>query len=129
MLAPPCLASGADKKSAEDDEKQSSSAKLKRGLKRQSLQNEYDRSIRTGCAVWATPGTGQPADERKAPGHMFEDKVEEILAGKRASNAEADSSNAPFDKERNAAATWDASNAERTLDSTLEAQMKPFYLF
>jgi hypothetical protein len=119
VLAPACLASGAENKSAADDEQHPASGKLKRGLKRHSLQSEYDRSIRTGCAVWATPETGKAADERKAPGHMFEDKVEEILAGKRTSTAEAESSHAPFDEQRNAAATWDASDAERTLDSTL----------
>ena len=67
VLAPPCLAPAAESKSAADDEKNPASAELKRGLKRQSLQSEYDRSIRTGCAVWATPETGKPADERQAP--------------------------------------------------------------
>jgi len=123
VLAPSSIAADCGDVSGEDGDKKSTGAKLRRGLKRKSLQNEYDRSIRTGCAVWATPESRRSAEDRREPGHMFENKVEEILSSKRASNAQPKSSNAPFDNDRNAAATWATNNADITLDSCMASIM------
>ena len=75
VLAPPAGACDGDDASGEDGDKKSAAAKLKRGVKRKTLQTEYNRSIKTGRVVWATPENLRPAEDRQEPGHMYENKV------------------------------------------------------
>ena len=83
----------------------------------------YLQSIMTGNAVWATPEIDIAVEDRKAPGHMCEDKVEDILNAKRTRGKNSETDNAPFDVERHAACIWSRVEAEKTLDSTFMSIM------
>ena len=79
VLAPPGHAPCAEASSGDEKKAKTTGAKFKQSLKRKSIRSEYDQSIKTGNAVWATPEIDVAVEDRKAPGHMYEDKVDDIL--------------------------------------------------
>ena len=86
-----------------------------------TLRSDYDRSIRTGCAVWGTDDNDIAAEDRDDPGHMYAGLQEAILTSKRTSKVGSKTSNAPFDEARHMAASWNASDANDNLDSCMAA--------
>ena len=73
-----------------------------------------------GQAVWSTPALEGAADDRDQPGNMFEDKFDEHIAALSEVRSTKNSSSAPFDEKRNAAATWNRNDASANLDTVME---------
>ena len=74
--------------------------------------------------VWKTDNCTKKADERQKPGHMFEDSFEEHLLALTQAKKEESSKDAPFDSQRNAAASWVDASAGACLDDTMVRIMK-----
>ena len=94
-------------------------ASIKKKANRQKTNN-YEKSMQIGQAVWSTPVAEGAADERTKPGNMFEDTCEEHIAALKDMRSKNNSHSAPFDEKRNAAATWNRSNAMANLDTVME---------
>ena len=71
--------------------------------------------------MWASEPSGKAADTRTTPGHMFEDTYAEHLAALTQSKKSKSTFEAPFNEERNAAASWTRAEAARHLDSVMDA--------
>ena len=68
--------------------------------------------------MWKTAMTNTAADDRENPGHMYENTYEGHLAAlKHMKNCS--SYDAPFNEERNAAASWVCNDAQTNLDNTM----------
>jgi len=123
VLAPPGHAPCAEASSGDEKKGKTTGAKMKQSLNRKFIRSDYDQSIKTGNAVWATPEIDVAVEDRKAPGHMCEDNVVDILNAKRASGQKSETDQAPFDVDRHAACTWSRLEAEITVESTFMSSM------
>ena len=74
-----------------------------------------------GSAVWSTPPTDKAAGDKRCPGHMYADEVQEHIAARRVRKEREGDANAPFNFERNAAVVWYPEAAGRTIDDVFKA--------
>ena len=99
--------------------------KLKQKAKTTIMKSEYQKSIEIGRAVWLTPGSDEPVIEKGCPGDMYQNEYSDHIAARRVLKETANSANAPFNVERNAAATWFSSEeAGATIDALFSTIMQ-----
>ena len=84
------------------------------------MRMEHEKSISLACEVWRTKDEPHGVIERGPSGDKYADSYEEHLAAKRQGTKNTTAASAPFNVERNAAASWHRANAEKTLDSVYE---------
>ena len=120
LLAPPCKKTeSADGTNENASIAEQLIANSKKKIKRKK-GNDYERSMQIGQAVWSTPTLAGAADERDKPGNMYEDTFDEHIAALSESRSTKNSFSAPFDEKRNAAATWNRSDASSNLDTIMK---------
>jgi hypothetical protein len=93
--------------------------KLRKTSKARNMQVQFAKSMRLSHDVWASPEKHVAYSERFSIGHMFEESCEEHLHARKTSN-KAVSSQAPFNEERHASATWLSLNIHTNLDVILD---------
>ena len=93
--------------------------KLKKLTKKRSLQIEHENSMRLAYGVWCTADDDKEARDRDCPGNKYAENFEDHLAARRERTHKGHSS-APFNLERNAAASWHRQDGDKHLDKVLE---------
>ena len=95
------------------------SKKFQRASQKTMRTLEYNRSIRTAFAVWGTERSQQKVADKKFPGHMYADSLDEFIAAKRQLKKDKDLCTAPFNAKRNAAGIWHRPAGEQWIDKVL----------
>ena len=104
-----------------EDTTTTSAQKFKKAVKKRTVKQEYEISMRLAFDVWSTHAFPTPAAERGSPGDMYENSFEEHLTAKRTAKRASTSYIAPFQEARNAAATWHPTDASKCLDGVLRS--------
>ena len=91
--------------------------KLRKQQRNTLLQREYRNSIEISRAVWCTDAVYIPTSERRNEGQMFAETFEDHLKAKRQRRSDGVVPSAPFEQQRNAAASWSKPNAHANLDA------------
>ena len=108
-----------------EDTTTTSAQKFKKAVKKRTVKQEYEISMRLAFDVWSTHAFPTPAAERGSPGDMYENSFEEHLTAKRtAKRASTSSYTAPFQEARNAAASWHPADGGKCLDDVLHSIQK-----
>ena len=94
--------------------------KLQRHQRKKFFEEEYRKSIEIARAVWSTDSQHREPRERRNPGHMYAEEYEEHLKAKTKQRCMSGVSKAPFDEERNAAASWNKPGASASLDAAFK---------
>ena len=104
---------------ADDDDENvdTTGKKLRKQQRKTLLQREYKNAMEISRAVWCTDATYTPTRERTNEGQMFAETFEDHLKAKRQRRSDAVVPSAPFDQQRNAAASWSKPNAHANLDA------------
>jgi len=97
------------------------SAKIIASTKKRKNVEDYSKSMSISETVWKTEPSGKAADTRSTPGHVFEDTYAEHIAALSQSKKKINASEAPFNEQRNAAASWNRAEGERHLDLVMDA--------
>ena len=86
---------------------------------------EYQHSHRVGEQLWKTEPVDAGASDRADPGNMFENSYQDHLAALTETKKDRDAHDAPFDHERDAAASFNPpGGSERNLDNTMMSIME-----
>ena len=91
--------------------------KLRKQQRNTLLQREYRNSIEISRAVWCSDAIYIPTSERRNEGQMFAETFEDHLKAKRQRRSDGVVPSAPFEQQRNAAASWSKPNAHANLDA------------
>ena len=100
----------------EGRELKSTGQKMQRQQHKKIFQEEYRKSIEIARTVWSTDSHHRESGDRTNPGNMYAEEYEAHLKAITNQRRMAGASRAPFEEERNAAASWNKPGASASLD-------------